>query len=387
VTGVAFVSTYPPRRCGIATFTRDLANAVGDREIVAIHRTGDRILYPLEVTRLVQADDRSDYLRAADAVSASGASVVSIQHEYGLFGGRDGEFILDFVDRVRVPSVATLHTVLRRPTATQREVMMRLLDITAAVVVMSEAAAELLREGYQAEPSRLRVIPHGVPDLPLAESNLHKPDFGLQGRSVILSFGLLGPGKSYEHVIEAMARVRRDRPDALYVVLGATHPNLIRTEGEKYRDRLIRAVNDLGLREHVVFVDRFVGQEELGRWLQAADVFVTPYPNLDQIVSGTLSYALAAGRPVVSTPFAYASEVLSGGRGVLVEPDSRQGLAEALVGLLDDGVRRREMGRRAYAFSRHMIWSEVGAAYRQLFSRVALRSARSAEVPVLAANA
>jgi glycosyltransferase involved in cell wall biosynthesis len=265
--------------------------------------------------------------------------------------------------------------------------MMRLLDITAAVVVMSQAAAELLREGYEAEPSRLRVIPHGVPDLPLAESNLHKPDFGLQGRSVILSFGLLGPGKGYEHVIEAMARVRRDRPDALYVVLGATHPNLIRTEGERYRDRLIRAVNDLGLREHVVFVDRFVGQEELGRWLQAADVFVTPYPNLDQTVSGTLSYALAAGRPVVSTPFAYASEVLSGGRGVLVEPGSRQGLAEALVGLLDDGARRREMGRRAYAFSRHMIWSEVGTAYRQLFSRVALRSERSAEVPVLAANA
>jgi glycosyltransferase involved in cell wall biosynthesis len=387
VTAVAFVSTYPPRRCGIATFTRDLAGAVGDREVVAIHRPGDRILYPLEVTGLVQVDDRSDYLRAADQVSASGVSVVSIQHEYGIFGGQDGEFIIDLVDRVRVPVVATLHTVLRRPTATQRAVMTRLLDMSAAAVVMSEAAAKLLRDGYGAEASRLRVIPHGVPDLPLADSRLHKPDFGLEGRSVILSFGLLGPGKGYEHVIEAMVSVRRDRPDALYVVLGATHPNLIRTEGEAYRDRLRREVNDLGLREHVLFVNRFVGQEELGRWLQAADVFVTPYPNLDQMVSGTLSYALAAGRPVVSTPFAYASEVLSDGRGIIVEPDSREALAEALVGLLRDGVSRREIGRRAYAFSRRMIWREVGAVYRELFAAVAMRAEVPVEVPALAANA
>jgi glycosyltransferase involved in cell wall biosynthesis len=387
VTAVAFVSTYPPRHCGIATFTRDLSAAVGDREIVAIHGPGDRVLYPLEVTGRIEADDRSDYVRAADQVSASGVSIVSIQHEYGLFGGQDGEFILDFIDRLRVPAVATLHTVLRRPTATQRDVMLRLLDRTAAVVVMSEAASRLLQGGYGAEVSRLRVIPHGVPDLPLVDASLPKQGFELQGRSVILSFGLLGPGKGYEHVIEAMASVRRDRPDALYVVLGATHPNLVRTEGEAYRDRLQREVNDRGLREHVLFVNRFVGQKELGRWLQAADVFVTPYPNLDQIVSGTLSYALAAGRPVVSTPFAYASEVLADGRGVIVEPDSREAMAEALVSLLRDEGHRREIGQRAYAFSRHMIWRVVGAAYRGLFAAVASRAEPPIEVPVLAANA
>jgi glycosyltransferase involved in cell wall biosynthesis len=373
---VAFVSTYPPRRCGIATFARDLAAAVGDREIIAIHRSGDPVLYPHEVTGLVRADERSDYLRAADRVSASGVAAVSIQHEYGLFGGQDGAFILEFVDRVQVPVVATLHTVLRQPSASQRDVMSQLVDRTSAVVVMSEAAARLLRDGYGAQISRTRVIPHGVPDLPFVDSELRKRDFGLEGRSVILSFGLLGPGKGYEHAIEAMSRVRRERPDALYVVLGATHPNLIRTEGEAYRDRLRKTVNDLGLSEHVLFVDRFVGQNELGRWLQAADIFVTPYPNLEQIVSGTLSYALAAGRPVVSTPFAYASEVLSGGRGVLVAPNSLEALAEALSSLLGDGARRREIGRRAYAFSRGMIWPEVGAAYRALFAQVA----RSAEI-------
>jgi glycosyltransferase involved in cell wall biosynthesis len=367
----AFLSTYPPRRCGIATFTRDLAGSVGNREIVAIHWPGDRILYPLEVTGLLQGDNRADYSRAADQVSASGVSVVSIQHEYGLFGGRDGDFILDFLDRIRVPAVATLHTVLRQPSASQRHVMTRLLERTAAAVVMSQAAARLLRREYGADSSRTRVIPHGVPNLPLVDSDLRKPDFGLEGRSVILSFGLLGPGKGYEHVIEAMSRVRRERPDALYVVLGATHPNLIRSEGEAYRDRLRKAVNDLGLRGHVLFVDRFVGQEELGRWLQAADVFVTPYPNLDQIVSGTLSYALAAGRPVVSTPFAYASEVLSGGRGVIVEPNSPEALADGSSSLLGDRARRGKIGRAAYAFSRGRIWPEVGAAYRALLTQVA----------------
>ncbi|MGD0018638.1 MAG: glycosyltransferase [Candidatus Limnocylindrales bacterium] len=234
--------------------------------------------------------------------------------------------------------------------------------------------------------SQTRVIPHGVPDLPLVDPGLHKPDFGLDGRSVILSFGLLGPGKGYELVIEAMSRVRRDRPDALYVVLGATHPNLVRTEGEAYRDRLRRAVNDLGLGEHVLFVDRFVGQEELGRWLQAADIFVTPYPNLDQIVSGTLSYAMAAGRPVVSTPFAYASEVLSGGRGVLVAPHSAEALANALSDLLGDRARRLEIGRRAYAFSRGRIWREVGAAYGALFAQVARGVEISYDAPALAAH-
>lgn len=386
---LAVVSTYPPRRCGIASFARDLASVVGKPEIVAMHRSGDRVLYPVEVTRLVAADDRSDYLRAAMQISASGVSAVSIQHEYGIFGGQDGAFILDLVEGLRVPAVATLHTVLRQPSPSQRRVMTRLLDRTAAAVVMSKVAARLLRDVYGADASRIRVIPHGVPDLPYVDPEVRKPAFGLDGRSVILSFGLLGPGKGYELVIEAMTWVMRDRPDALYVILGATHPDLIRTEGEAYRDRLRSAVHKLGLRGHVMFVDRFVGQEELGRWLQAADVFVTGYPNLDQIVSGTLSYALAAGRPVVSTPFAYASEVLADGRGVLVAPNSAEALADGLLGVLGDEEWRGEIGRRAYAYSRKRIWREVGAAYVSLFDEVARKagSGRSLDVTPSAARA
>ena len=275
--------------------------------------------------------------------------------------------------------MATLHTVLRKPSASQRAIMSGLLERTAATVVMSKAAATLLHQEYGARPSRVWVIPHGVLDLPLVDPGLRKPDFGLGGRSVILSFGLLGPGKGYERVIEAMSHVRRRRPDALYVVLGATHPNLIRTEGEAYRDRLRDEVGRLGLGDHVVFVDRYVGQEELGHWLQAADVFVTPYPNLDQIVSGTLSYALAAGRPVVSTPFAYATEALSDGRGLLVAPDSVESLAQALSRILEDPALRKETGRLAYAFSRSMVWRQVGAEYRALFASVAQRGDALAE--------
>jgi glycosyltransferase involved in cell wall biosynthesis len=376
---VAFVSTYPPRRCGIAVFTRDLAAAVGHREIVAVRRVDDLIPRGDEVTALVQRDDRLDYLRAADRLSGSGVDVVSIQHEFGIFGGQDGVFILDLVERLRVPAVATLHTVLRHPSPWQREVMARLLARVDTTVVMSEAAAGVLRHIYGVAASRTRVIPHGVPDLPLVDPALRKPELGLEGRLVILSFGLLGPGKGYERVIEAMARVRLEHPTALYVVLGATHPELVRSEGEAYRDRLRKEVDELGLGEHVLFVDRFVAQEDLALWLEAADIFVTPYPNLDQAVSGTLAYAMAAGKAIVSTPYAYALERLAGGRGRLVPTDSAEAFAEALLGLLGDPNERASMGRRAYENSRAMLWPAVGSQYRGLFERAASRAGRSAE--------
>jgi glycosyltransferase involved in cell wall biosynthesis len=368
---VAFVSTYPPRRCGIATFTRDLATAMGDGEVVAIHRPGDPVLYPVEVTSVVMEGARGDYRRAAAQVEHGGAAAVSLQHEYGLFGGPDGDCILAFLERVSVPVVTTLHTVLREPSRGQERVLRSILERSAAVVVMSGAAASLLADRYRVAAPLVRMIPHGVPDLRFVDPADRKPDFGLQGRSVILSFGLVGPGKGYEHVIDALARVRPEHPDVLYVILGSTHPNLVRTEGETYRRRLGDQVASLGLEQHVRLVDRFVGHEELGRWLQAADIFVTPYPNLDQVVSGTLSYALAAGRPVVSTPFAYAAELLSGGLGVLVEQGSADALADGLGRLLADAGQRRELGRRAHRFSRDMVWPRVGRAYRDLFRSVA----------------
>ncbi len=365
----AFVSTYPPRRCGIATFTRDLAASVGSREIVALHPPDQALAYPIEVHHRVRRDERADFVRTARALGSC-VDVVSIQHEFGIWGGPDGSYVLDFVNALDVPAVATLHTVLRSPTQQQRAILAALVARASATVVMSRSAASLLARTYGVDPNRVDVIPHGVPDLPLVDSALVKPALGLEGRDVILSFGLVGPGKGYELVLDALPAVVAARPKTCFVILGATHPNLLSREGEAYRDSLVARVRRLGLRDHVMFVDRFVGRVELARWLEAADVYVTAYPNMEQIVSGTLSYAMGAGRAIVSTPYAYAVELLAKGRGVLVPPASAPALAAALAELLDNDELRSAIGRRAHEHSRHMIWSDVGAAYQRLFARV-----------------
>ena len=269
-----------------------------------------------------------------------------------------------------MPAVATLHTVLRHPTANQRAVLSELVARTAATVVMSRSAANLLMSAYGVDGRRLDVIPHGVPDLPLVDPATIKPSLGLEGREVILSFGLVGPGKGYKLALDALPAVVAAHPAALYVIVGATHPDLLRVEGEAYREALVARVADLGMGDHVQFVDRFVGRVELTRWLEAADVFVTPYPNLDQIVSGTLSYAMGAGRAIVSTPYVYAAELLAEGRGILVPPGSPAQFATAVNDVLGDRDLRAAIGRRAYAHSRRMVWSEVGAEYGRLFERV-----------------
>jgi glycosyltransferase involved in cell wall biosynthesis len=244
----------------------------------------------------------------------------------------------------------------------------------AATVVMSRSAASLLSSAYGVNARRLDIIPHGVPDLPLVDPATMKPALDLEGRQVILSFGLLGPGKGYELVLDALPAVVEAHPGVCYVIVGATHPDLLRHGGEAYREALEARVKTLGLDDHVRFVDRFVGRVELTRWLEAADVFVTPYPNLEQIVSGTLSYAMGAGRAILSTPYAYATELLAGGRGVLVQPGSPARFAAALNVLLQDDELRAAVGHRAHAYSRAMVWSQVGAQYRSLFERVRFRA-------------
>jgi glycosyltransferase involved in cell wall biosynthesis len=308
--------------------------------------------------------------------------VVSIQHEYGIWGGEDGEHVIDFIRGLRVPAVATLHTVLRDPTAHQRAVLKEVVSLAEASVVMSSSAADLLSTAYGVNPNRLHMIPHGVPNLPLVDASNVKPVLGMAGRDVILSFGLLGPGKGYELAIDALPAVVAEHPKALYVMAGATHPALLLREGEAYRRSLAGRVQLVGMEDHVQFIDRFLGMGELTQWLEAADVFVTPYPNLAQIVSGTLSYAMGAGRAVVSTPYAYATELLAEGRGILVPPASAAGLATALNRLLADPVLRAAMGRRAYAHTRGMIWSAVGAAYRDLFTRLAGDASERAAMPI-----
>jgi glycosyltransferase involved in cell wall biosynthesis len=364
-------------------FTTDLSQAVHEREIVALTPPDHHEAYPPEVHHRLRRDEWQDYRHVARALDRCRIDAVSIQHEYGIWGGDDGEYVLDFARTVRVPAVATLHTVLRRPTPRQRRILVELVDEVAATVVMSRSAATVLSDAYGIDPTRVDVIPHGVPELPLVEPDTLKPSLGLEGRNIILSFGLLGPGKGYELAIAAMAEVAAAQPRSHYVILGATHPDLVRREGEAYRHRLMAQVAELGLAEHVTFVDRFVGRRELARWLEAADIFVTPYPNLDQIVSGTLSYAMSAGKAIVSTGYAYAAELLAAGRGVLLDRTSPVALAEAFTGLLRDPERRAAIGARAYDYSRRMVWPEVGAEYRRVFGRVGVaplgaRTARSA---------
>jgi glycosyltransferase involved in cell wall biosynthesis len=326
--------------------------------------------YPPEVHHRIRREEPADYTRVARSL-ADCVDVVSIQHEYGIWGGDDGMAVLDFVRALDVPAVATLHTVLRDPTPNQRAILVELVQRVHATVVMSRSAATLLTDAYGVDPRRLDIIPHGVPDLPIVDSRSIKPALGLADRDVILSFGLLGPGKGYELAIDALPAVVARHPDVCYVIVGATHPDLVRRNGEAYRSSLVEQVERLGMTGHVRFVDRFVSRVELTRWLESADVFVTPYPNMDQIVSGTLSYAMGAGRAVVSTPYTYAAELLANGRGVLIPPASPKALADAIDTLLADDELRRAVGRRAYEHSRQMVWSQVGADYRRVFDRVA----------------
>jgi glycosyltransferase involved in cell wall biosynthesis len=371
-----FVATYPPRRCGIATFTRDLADSIGDYEIAVLHAPGDPDVYPSEVRHRIRRDVLADYLEVARKLNRSSVGVVSVQHEFGIWGGDDGEFVLDFVGALTKPVVTTLHTVPQNPSTRQRAILVGLMGASAASVVMSQSAARLLTRVYGMARNRLDVVPHGVPSLPLVAPDTIKPSLGLAPGPVILSFGLLGPGKGFETVIEAMPSVIDADPAARYVVLGVTHPELLRREGEAYRTKLMRLADALGVSESVQFVDRYVSRTELGTWLEAADIFVTPYPNREQIVSGTLAYAMSAGKAVVSTPYPYAVEMLEAGRGRLAAAGSARDFAEVLVELVRDPDTRSQLGRRAYDFSRAMIWPEVGARYARIFSRVGAAETR-----------
>ena len=364
-----FASTYPPRHCGVATFTQALSSATGEREVVVLHGPGPNLLYPSEVHHRIRRDEPGDYARTGRDLSRC-ADVVSIQHDYGIWGGDDGAAVLDFVHALDAPAVATLHTVLQHPTPNQRAILLELIRAAAATVVMSRAAAHVLAGTYGVAAESLDVIPHGVPNLPLVDSGTIKPALDLAGREVILSFGLIGPGKGLELVLDALPAVVAARPTACFVVVGVTHPNALAVAGEAYRRSLEDRVARLGMGRHVRFVDRFVGRVELTRWLEGADVFVTPYSDLDRIVSGTLSYAMGAGCAIVSTPYAHARELLDGGRGVLVPPGSPAAWADAIIGLLENDELRASLGRRAHEHSRTMVWSNVATQYRELFARV-----------------
>jgi glycosyltransferase involved in cell wall biosynthesis len=367
------IGNCPPRLCGIATFTADvhagLAAAFPDIEIdiYAMNDRKDRYDYPPSVVCSIDQDELPDYGRAAHRINASGADVVCVQHEYGIYGGAAGAYLLKLLDRVKAPVVVTLHTVLERPTPEQRSVVDALVRRASKLVVMAEKGRHLLREVHGVADDRIAVVLHGVPERPLTDGAAQKAKLGLDGHRVLLTFGLLSPNKGIETMIRAMPAITQVHPDALYVVLGATHPHLVAHEGEAYRERLFALAQELDVSTQVRFVDGFIEQEMLLDYLAAADIYVTPYLNEAQIVSGTLSYAVALGRPVVSTPYWNAVELLAEGRGALVGFGDSAGFADEINRLLSHPEKREEMSRRSWAKGRTMLWSEFARAYMKIF--------------------
>lgn len=370
---IAFIGNALPRRCGIATFTTDLELAVrhGDdvaaTAIIAMCDPGGHYDYPPHVRATIAQDDPGDYLAAAEFINGQGFDVACLQHEFGIFGGEAGHHVLGLIAALRVPLVTTLHTVLDRPSAAQRTVIEAILAASARVVVMAEKAREILVDTYGAEAGRVTVIPHGIPDVPLTVPQAAKERLGYAGRRVILTFGLISPNKGIETMIEAMPVVLAQAPDALYVVMGATHPALLRDAGEAYRESLVARVGALGLDGHVVFLNRFVDRPELLEHIAMCDVYVTPYLVESQMTSGTLAYSHGIGRPVVSTPYWHAVELLVDGSGVLVPFGDPDGLGAAVTDLLVDEHARLAMGRKAYLTSRPMTWANTALRYRDAF--------------------
>lgn len=365
VNHIALIGNFLPRKCGLATFTTDTFNALRHRfpdvrvDVYAMDDHPGRYDYPPEVTAAIPQDDRAAYVETARAIEASGAQAVWLQHEYGIFGGSAGEHILALLDRTTLPLIVTLHTVLEKPSAEERAVMEGLLRRAARVVVMAERGREILTRVYGANAKAIVTIPHGVPDRALCEPAAFKSRFGWEGRRVILTFGLLAPGKGIETVIEAMPAVVAQHPDATYVVLGATHPNLVAHEGERYRDGLKAQARDKGVANNVAFIDAFVEQDDLIDYLQAADLYVTPYLNPAQITSGTLSYAVGVGKAVISTPYVHATEILADGHGVLVDFRDAAAFAREINHLLGNDRDRTRLMQRAYDRGRTMTWPRV----------------------------
>ncbi len=302
-----------------------------------------------------------------------------MQHEFGIFGGPAGRYLLALIGNLKKPVVTTLHTVLKRPTAEYFQSMLNVIQHSERLVIMSEIAKGILEEVYGVPEDRISLIYHGVPDVPFTDPDLYKGQFDVEGRLVILTFGLIGPNKGIEKMLEALPPVVAGHPEVLYIVLGATHPEIRRTQGESYRHFLQQKVRDLGLQDNVVFHDRFVSRQELYRYIMASDIFVTPYRYEEQVVSGTLSYALGMGKAIVSTPYWYAQEILADGRGILVPFDDPGALSQALLGLIEDRSLYQAIRERAYAFGRRMVWGEVAWRYVELFGEVLERRKDVAE--------
>jgi len=370
---IAFVGDYLPRKCGIATFTTDLLEAVAgeypENDCFAVPVNDIKLVYEYpDVVRFeIEEQDLSSYQRAADFINIDNVDVVCLQHEFGIFGGPAGGHLLALLRELRMPIVTTLHTILREPNSEQRRVMQELIMRSTRLVVMAERGRQMLQDIFQAPSAKLDLIPHGIPDIPFVDPNYYKDQFGVEGRVVLLTFGLLSPNKGIENVLNALPRILTEFPDVVYVVLGATHPGELAERGEGYRLGLERLAKKNKIERNVIFYNRFVEIEELKEFIGAADIYITPYLNEAQITSGTLAYSFGAGKAVISTPYWHAAELLAEERGVLVPFGDAQAIAREVIGLLRDESRRTALRKNAYKLGREMVWSNVARLYMRSF--------------------
>ena len=373
---VSFIGTYVPRQCGIATFSNDLLSALTTEApntewwSVALNDAAEGYAYPPEVHFEIAQKTLADYRKAVDYLNMNQVDAVCLQHEFGIYGGSSGSYVLRPLENLRMPVVTTLHTVLREPNREQKEIISAIGDFSDRVVVMSEMARDILTSVYAVPKERVAIIPHGVPDMPFLDTSYNKDQFGVVGKKVILTFGLLSEGKGLEYVIDALPEIVSAHPEAIFLILGATHPDVKRRDGEAYRHMLQRRAHELGVDDHVVFYNQFIDTPTLRDFLSTADVCVTPYLGREQIVSGVLSYALGAGKAIVSTPYWYAEEMLANNHGRIVPFRDAPAIAREIVDVLSDDVERNAMRKRAYVASRPMIWSEVAKHYLRLFRDV-----------------
>ena len=370
---IAFVGDYLPRKCGIATFTSDLLAAVAAAHpqsqcfSVSVNDIPGGYEYPQVVRFEIEEQDLSSYLRAADFLNISDVDIVCLQHEFGIFGGLAGGHILALLRELRMPVVTTLHTILREPKADQRRVIHELVALSTRLVVMADRGRQMLQEIYQAPPAKIDLIPHGIPDVGFVDPTDFKDQFGVEGKVVLLTFGLLSPNKGIEYVLNALPHILAEFPDVVYIVLGATHPNELREHGEAYRLSLEILAKKNKLEKNVIFYNRFVELENLKEFIGAADFYITPYLNEAQITSGTLAYTFGAGKVVISTPYWHAAELLAEGHGVLVPFGDAQAIAREVIGLLRDDTRRHAIRKNAYKLGREMVWSNVARLYMRSF--------------------
>jgi len=373
---IAVIGNHLPRQCGIATFTTDLCDAIvaeygaAKLSVVAVNDPLSPYAYPVRVRFEITEGDISSYRAAADFLNSSDVDVVCLQHEYGIYGGKAGSYILQLLQHLKIPVVTTLHTVLREPDVDQRIVMQEIAARSDRLFVMSEHSSRFLRDVFKVPEEKINLIPHGIPDLPFVEPGPYKKSISTAGKTVLLTFGLLSPNKGFENVIQALPRILSQHSDVVYIIAGATHPHVKLREGDRYRLELEALATKLGVERNVVFHNRFVSPQEMATLVSAADIYITPYRYEAQAVSGTLAYALGAGKAIISTPYWHAAELLSDGRGILIPFEDPASIATAAIELLNDSVARQAMRKRAYVYARQMGWNRAAQSYMRAFTQV-----------------